>query len=219
MNINIAQARYNMVEQQIRTWDVLDQQVLDLVAQSPREEYLPEKHRNLAYVDTELPIAANRYTLTPKLEARILQELTINKNDKILELGSGNGYLTSLLASLGNHVYSFEPNAELLAIAKTNLRDHEIKNVTIKRGDLTSGWMDDKPYDVIVINGSIPEITDELCHALAIKGRLFTIVGSPPVMEAVLTKRFGKKQFSTTTLFETQTSAFPDTESEEQFVF
>jgi protein-L-isoaspartate(D-aspartate) O-methyltransferase len=219
MDINVEKARYYMVEQQIRTWNVLNQQILDLISASPREDYVSEPHRNLAYIDMSLPLGSDRYTLTPKLEARILQELTISESDRILELGAANGYLTSLLAKLGDHVYSLEPNAALLTLAENNLRSHQINNITIKNGDLNNGWQEYKPFDVIVINGSIPQIPDALCQALNINGRLFAVTGSPPAMEAILVKRLGKNHFSRTTLFETDLPAFPQETEASQFVF
>lgn len=219
MDINVEKARYYMVEQQIRTWDVLNQQILDLISTSPREEYVSDSHRNLAYIDMSLPLGSDRHTLTPKLEARILQELTISASDRILELGSANGYLTSLLAKLGDHVYSLEPDAALRTLAENNLRSHQINNVTISNGDLNHGWQEYNPFDVIVINGSIPQIPDMLCHALNINGRLFAVTGSSPVMEAILVKKLGENHFSRTTLFETDIPAFPQETETEQFVF
>lgn len=219
MDINLDKARYYMVEQQLRTWDVLNQQVLDLVSASPREEYLGEAHRNLAYVDTPLPLGSGRYTMPPKLEARILQELTISANDKILEIGSANGYLTSLLAGLGQHVYSLEPDDALRSMAENNLRNHQVSNVTVNNGDLENGWQQNMPYDVIIINGSIAEIPEALCQSLTNNGRLFAVVGASPVMEAILVKRLSDTHFSRTALFETDLPAFPEQSKNEEFVF
>ncbi len=219
MKTNTAIARRNMVEQQIRPWDVLDQRVLDLIAVSPREDYVPATYREQAYVDIFIPLAPQRAMLTPKLEARLLQELDIDPNDTILEVGSGCGHLTSLLAALGKHVYGIDSDPALLISAQKNLAAHEISNITLEQGDALSGWPQHAPYDVIVITGSVPRIPDQLKAELNIGGRLFVVVGKSPVMEAMLIRRTGKQNWEESTLFETDIQPLTGENPPAEFIF
>lgn len=184
--MDLEQSRYNMVEQQIRTWEVLDQEVLQLLFELPREEFVPAAYRLLAFVDMEIPLGYGEVMLAPKLEARILQELQINKTDQILEVGSGSGYLTALLAKKGDFVYSVEIVPELKTMAEKNLQNHQITNVLLENGDAAQGWPRHAPYDVIVLTGSTPVLPAGFQKSLKTGGRLFAVVGDPPVMQAVL---------------------------------
>ncbi len=152
--IDIEKTRFNMVEQQIRTWNVLDDTILNLLYKIHREEFVPAAYRALAFTDMEIPLEHGAVMLTPKMEARIVQELHIKKTDKILEVGSGSGYMTALLAELGAHVHSVEIVPTLCAMAKINLQTHDITNVTIEQGDASQGWPNHAPYDVIVLTAS-----------------------------------------------------------------
>lgn len=217
--INIEQTRFNMVEQQIRTWDVLDQKVLDLLYKTKREEYVPAAYRNMAFMDMEIPLEHDAVMLTPKMEARIIQELHIRKTDKILEIGTGTGYMTALLAQLGAHVYSVEIEPALLAAAKINLQVHDIHNVTLEQGDGAKGWAAHAPYDVIVLTASTPVLPDSFKNNLAPGGRLFAIVGEEPVMEATLITCIAPDQFHSKFLFETCTAPLKNAMQVEQFHF
>ena len=219
MKTNTAVARRNMVEQQIRPWDVLDQRVLDLIAVSPREDYVPAAYREQAYVDIFIPLTPQRAMLTPKLEARLLQELDIDPSDTILEVGSGCGSLTSLLAALGKHVYSIDSDPALLASAQKNLAAHEVNNITLEQGDALTGWPQHAPYDVIVITGSVPRIPDQLKAELNIGGRLFVVVGKSPVMEAMLIRRTGKQNWEESALFETDIQPLTGENPPAEFIF
>lgn len=199
---NVELARHNMVEQQIRPNNVLDQKVLDVIARSPREDYMPEAYRNAAYCDMSIPLGNDEYVLTPRLEGKILQALQIKPTDKILEVGTGSGHLTSLLAQLGEHVISVELDAGLAATAKNTLAAHDINNVTVEQGDAARGWDAHQPYDVIVLTGSLPLLPDSFRETLTFGGRLFVIVGKSPVMEATLVTRLDEEHWRSEVLFD-----------------
>jgi protein-L-isoaspartate(D-aspartate) O-methyltransferase len=218
-DMEIKTARFNMVEQQIRPWEVFDKRVLDLMGEAPRHEYVPPAYRNLAFADLHIPLANGREMMSPKVEARLLQALEIQPTDKILEVGTGCGYLTSLLAALGGQVISVDTDTGLSAQAAANLSDHGVDNVTLEIGDATKGWEAHQPYDVIVVNGSMPCLPQSLYENLTIGGRLAAIIGKSPVMEALLIQRVGQKSWSDVALFETDLAALPDTEEPQRFVF
>jgi protein-L-isoaspartate(D-aspartate) O-methyltransferase len=217
--MNLEQARFNMVEQQIRPWEVLDQGVLDLLFELPREDFVPEKHRDLAFADLEIPLGYGEVMLAPKLEARMVQELTLRPTDKILEVGTGSGYMTALLARLGAHVVSVEIVPELKAFAERNLGAHNILNVTLELGDAARGWPQHAPYDAIVLTGSTPVLPEAFRASLAPGGRLLAVVGDPPVMTAQLITRVDEHSFSSVGLFETCIPALRNAQQPERFVF
>jgi len=205
--INFEQARFNMIEQQIRPWEVLDQRVLDLLSVVPREDFVPPQYRNLALVDMNLPLGHDQIMMSPKLEARVLQSLDIKPFETVLEIGTGSGYLTALLAKLAKQVYSIEIIPEFIKSAQVKLADHGITNVSLEEGDAAQGWPLDAPYDVIVITGSLPLLPEAFKQALNIGGRLFAIIGDSPSMEAVLITRVGEHQWTEEGLFETDLPA------------
>jgi len=217
--MNIEQTRFNMVAQQIRTWYVLDDNVLDLLYKLKREEFVPAENREMAFVDMEIPLGHGQVMLTPKMEARILQELHIKKTDKILEVGSGSGYMTALLADRGAHVYSVEIIPELKAMAENNLKAHDITNVTVEQGDAARGWAKHEPYDVIVLTASTPVLPDAFQKSLNPGGRLFAITGEDPVMEAVLITCTAPGEFTTKKLFETSTAPLINAQQPVRFTF
>lgn len=217
--MNIEQARFNMVEQQIRPWEVLDQRVLDLLFEMPREEFVPEQHRALAFADMEIPLGHGEVMLSPKLEARMVQELYIQPTDRILEIGTGSGYMTALLARLGHHVFSVEIVPELRAFGEHNLARHNILNVTLDLGDGARGWSRHEPYDAIVLTGSTPVLPKPMLASLAPGGRLLAVVGDPPVMTAQLVTRVGEATYGTVGIFETCIAALRNAMQPERFVF
>ncbi len=192
-----------MIEQQIRTWEVLDQNVLDLIARVRREDFIPEEYRLLAFADTSLPIGHDQVTMPPKVEARMLQALDIKPEDHILEIGTGCAYMTALLASAGRYVTSVDIFAEFTHTASIKLSRHAINNVTLQTGNAIKGWPGHAPYDVIAVTGSLPEITNCFREQLKIGGRLFVIIGTTPVMDARLITRIGENEWSQESLFET----------------
>ncbi|MEQ1779685.1 MAG: protein-L-isoaspartate O-methyltransferase [Nitrosomonas sp.] len=217
--MNLEETRFNMVVQQIRTWNVLDDSVLDLLYKIRREEFVLPANRAMAFVDMETPLGHGQVMLAPKMEARILQELHVQKTDKILEVGSGSGYLTALLAEKGAHVYSVEIVPELKAMAENNLRTHGITNVTVEQGDAAQGWSKHEPYDVIVLTASTPVLPETFLKSLNPGGRLFAIVGEDPVMEALLITCTAPGEFKTTQLFETCTAPFINALQPARFTF
>jgi len=219
MSMDLEHARFNMVEQQIRPWEVLDPKVLDLLFKIKREDYVPEAYRQLAFADLEIPLGHGEIMLAPKLEARILQELGINPQDRILEIGTGSGYMTALLASQGAHVYSVDIVAEFTQSAGSRLARHGIRNVTLETGDAARGWEKHGPYDVIVLTGSTPVLADNFPRSLNTGGRLFAVVGSAPVMEAQLITSAGAGTCGTASLFETVVPALRNAPQPATFVF
>ena len=220
--MELEQARFNMIEQQIRPWDVLDQKVLDLLARIPREDFVPPESRRLAYADTAIPIGEGEVMMHPKLEGRMLQARDLHPTDVVLEVGTGSGYVTALLASETRHVYSVDIHPRLQEAAARRLADHGIENVTLESGDAAQGW--DKHglcYDVIVITGSLPVLPESFQQTLNRGGRLFAVVGEAPVMEAVLLRRVGEHQhdISREDLFETEVPPLRNAPQPRRFVF
>ena len=216
---NAEQARFNMVEQQVRTWEVLDQDVLDLLYVVPREEFVPEKHSALAFSDLQLPIGENERMWEPKLEARVLQELDVHKADRVLEVGTGSGYFTALLAHRAAHVYSVELKPALAAFGRRNLERHGTGNVTLEIGDAARGWERHAPYHVIVLTGSTPVLPQSFLQQLEVGGRLFAIVGEPPAMTARLVSCTGPGAFHSVELFETVVAPLANAEQPSRFRF
>jgi protein-L-isoaspartate(D-aspartate) O-methyltransferase len=201
--MNIEQARFNMIEQQIRPWEVLDPQVLDLLFVVKREDFAPAAYRNLAFADMEIPLGSGQVMLAPKIEAKLLQELAIKKADKVLEIGTGSGYMAALLAARADHVVSVESRPELAETAKQNLTRAGVANVTVETGNGINGWSARGPYDAIVVSGSVPTVPAALLKQLRVGGRLALIVGEAPVMEAQLITCIADGVYNTVNLFET----------------
>jgi protein-L-isoaspartate(D-aspartate) O-methyltransferase len=197
------QARYNMIEQQVRPWDVLDQRVLDVMTTLPREAFVQEKYCSLAFADISIPLGHDQVMMAPKLEGRVLQALAIQPEDTVLEIGTGSGYLTACLAKLGKHVTSWEIFPDLSETAQVSLAEQDIDNVTLEIGDATSGIADDARYDVIAVTGSVPVLQQQFQANLKAGGRLFVITGKPPIMEAVLITRLDADSWAQESLFET----------------
>lgn len=217
--MNIEQSRFNMVEQQIRPWDVLDQDVLDLLFKVRREDFVPEAHQALAFVDMELPIGHGQTMWTPKLEARALQELHVAPTDRVLEIGTGSGYFTALLASRAAEVVSVDIYPDFTASAERKLRAHGFDNVTLHTGDAARDWADDAGFDVIVLTGSTPLLSDALVRRLRVDGRLFAIIGEAPVMEARLITCSAPGATRSVNLFETCVAPLVNAPRPAAFVF
>ena len=221
--MNIEQARFNMVEQQIRTWEVLDQDVLDLLYVVPREDFVPAAWRNLAFSDMEIPLEGGAVNgermMTPKLEARVLQELAVHKSDRVLEVGTGSGYLTALLAHRAAHVESVEIKPVLSEFGRANLQRHALSNLTLETGDAARGWPRREPYNVIVLTGSTPVLPKSWLSQLAPGGRLFAVVGDAPIMTAKLVTCTAPGAWSTVELFETVLAPLANAEQPARFRF
>jgi protein-L-isoaspartate(D-aspartate) O-methyltransferase len=217
--MNVEQARFNMIEQQIRPWDVLDDRVLSLLAEVPREQFVPETLRSLAFVDLCIPLDHNEVMMPPKMEARVLQALAVQDTDTVLEIGTGSGYLTALLAKLAKHVYSVDLQTEFTNSASSKLGRAGIRNVTLETGDASAGWPKHGPYDVIAVTGSCPVLPIVFQEQLKLNGRLFVIVGQDPIMEALLITRTGDSAWARESLFETSIPPLKNVEAPIRFVF
>ena len=201
--MNLEQARFNMVEQQIRPWEVLDQDVLDLLYVVRREEFVPADFRGLAFGDIEIPLGDGERMWPPKIEARMLQALGVKKNERAIEVGTGSGHFAALLAHCVHHVTSVEINPRLKAFGQQNLERQGIDNVTVELGDAAQGWSAHAPYDIIVLTGSTPVLPRPFLAQLKPEGRLLAIVGDAPVMEARLITCVAQGAHRSVNLFET----------------
>jgi protein-L-isoaspartate(D-aspartate) O-methyltransferase len=216
---NIAGARHNMVVSQIRTWDVLDERLLALIEQAPRHEFVPAALRNLAFADMQIPLGHGEVMMAPLVEARLLQALAIAPRDTVLEIGTGSGYVTFLLAQLAHRVHSVEIVPEFAQRASERLAAHGATNVTLEIGDGARGWAAAAPYDAIFVTGSTPILPEEFKKQLKVGGRLAVIVGRLPVMEARLITRVTETSYETRSLFETAIPPLRNAPVPERFVF
>lgn len=217
--MNIDQARETMIKQQFRTWHVLDEPILEVLSRIPREDFVPPAYRNIAFADVPLPLDEGQVMMNPKQEARMLQALQIQPDEEVLEVGTGSGYVTALLANRAKHVYSVEYHARLLEQAREKLAQHGIKNISLEQGDAINGWHARSMYEIIVLTGSVPVLPQTFLDALTVGGRLFAIIGSGPVMEATLITRTGNTQWTKKGLFETELPALINAPRSEQFKF
>jgi protein-L-isoaspartate(D-aspartate) O-methyltransferase len=217
--MNIEQARFNMVEQQVRTWEVLDPGVLDLLYAVPREAFVPPAYRKLAFADMEIPLGEGESMMAPKMEARIVQELALRKTDRVLEVGTGSGYLTALLARCAAHVYSLEIRPALAAFGRDNLSRHGAANVTLDLADGARGDAKRAPYDAIVLTGSTPILPAGLKEQLSPGGRLFAVVGEAPVMVARLITCTAPGAFGSVDLFDTVIAPLVNADRPSRFRF
>jgi len=199
--MDLEQARFNMIEQQIRPWDVLDSAVLELLSVVKRENFVPLAHKALAFVDMEIPLreggARGQVMLAPRVEARLLQDLNVQKHEKVLEIGAGSGYMAALLAHRAQRVISLEIEPELARLARANLQQAGIHNVEVREADGAKGTLVDGPFDVILLSGSVAEVPQQLLSQLKVGGRLAAIVGDEPVMRATFITRHGENSFTT----------------------
>lgn len=216
---NMREARFNMIEQQIRTWEVLDPVVLALLDAVPREDFVSEVQQGLAFADIELPIGAGQTMLSPKIEGRILQALNIQKTDNVLLVGTGSGYLTALIAKLAAHVHAVEIIPELSALASARLQKQGIHNVSLHVADAANGFASAAPYDVIVFTGALQLYPSAVELMLASGGRMFSVVGEMPIMQAILTQRIGAESCRKETIFETCLPPLANAPHANQFEF
>jgi len=221
--MNIEQARFNMIEQQIRPWDVLDLDVLELLVIVKREAFVPLAYRALAFADSEIPLPGGESMLAPRVEARIMQELAVQKHETVLEIGAGSGYMAALLAYKARHVTTVEINPELKALAEKNLADYGVTNVEVAEGDAAQGYtglvQPHAPYDVIVVSGSLPFVPETLLAQLKVGGRMFAVVGAAPAMTAQIITRVSDVSFNTVGVFETLIKPLQNAPAPSQFKF
>ena len=199
-------AKFNMIQQQIRPWEVLDNQVLSVLDEIDRQDFVQDCYKGLAYADCRVPISTGATMFPPTVEGRMLQSLLIEADDKILEIGSGSGYITACLAKLGKQVLSLDINSETLDLARQNIASYEFANVDFEEADAFNCKYD-QAFDVIAVGGTVRKVPENLRQALSIGGRMFIIVGQSPVMQALLITRAGSNEWSTQSLFETDLPA------------
>jgi len=217
--MNFEQARFNMVEQQVRPWDVLDADVLTVMSEVPRENFVPVAYKNTAYTDYAVPIGNNQEMLKPVLVGRLLQALHLQSDEIVLEIGTGTGYLTACLAKLASYIYSVDINADFMPEAQKNLTSLGIDNVTLQTGDAAKGWAERPQYDAIVITGSMPEVPQAYKDSLEIGGRLFVVCGQSPAMHAKLITRVSNSHWSEENILETDLPALENSQPEPEFSF
>ena len=217
--MDFEQARFNMVEQQIRPWDVLDPVVLGLMTTVKREAFVPQQFRTLAFADVEVPLSSSAKMWPPRVEAKLLQELGVKKTDRVLEIGTGSGYFAALLAALATDVVSVEIDRALADSAKRTLQANGVSNVTVEVGDGIKGWAAKAPYDVIVISGAVPAVPAEVLAQLKVGGRLAAIVGEAPVMNAQVITQTTEGVYSTVNVFETVADPLKNIKAATSFTF
>lgn len=217
--MDINQARENMLKQQIRAWGVLSPSILSLLEKIPRESFVPLAYQHLAFADTTVPIGHGQMMLTPKEEAKIIEALQIQKNERVLEIGTGSGYLTALLATQAKHVETVDIFSDFTEQAAKKLAQYNIHNVTLVTADAATGYKKNTQYDVIVISGSLPFLPKGFRHQVAKGGRLFAFIGQPPLMEALLLTYIGNEQWESKVLFETYVVPLVNTVQINSFIF
>lgn len=219
MQSHLEQCRYNMVEQQVRPWDVLDDKVLNTLEQIARDLYVPSQYTALAYADTAIPLNDTQYMMHPIIEGRLLQLLDIQPEDNILEIGTGSGYLTACLAHLGCHVDSVEIDEQLAKKSAQTLLEHGVFNISLSCANGLELPDTKQQYEVIVISGSVAKIPSEFKKALTINGRLFVVEGEAPVMHAHLITRKSETEWIDESIFETVLKPLVNGEAEPEFQF
>jgi protein-L-isoaspartate(D-aspartate) O-methyltransferase len=217
--MNFERARFNMVEQQIRPWEVLDMDVLDVLMQVRREEFVAPSYRSIALSEAVIPLPCGQAMLTPVIEGKVLQAVQVGKKDQVLEIGAGSGYFAALLAARAEWVRSIDIEPELVKLASANLAAAGVHNVVVEEGDGAQGWAKNAPYDVIVVSGGLPMVPQSLLDQLNPGGRLFAFVGEAPVMKARLVTKLGDGQFQTLDIFESLVPTLRNAVKHESFAF
>lgn len=217
--MNFEQARFNMVEQQIRPWEVLDSQVLSLLETIHREDFVPVQHRKLAFADIAIPLDFDQVMMRPKIEARMLQALDLDEDETVLEIGTGSGFVTACLAALAKRVVSVEIFQELHDEALIKLRDKNVANAELFVGDVMNGWQPEQAHDVVVVTGSVSQVPEQFLGWVNPGGKLFVISGESPAMEARLLTRLDVTEWTVESLFETDLPMLVNAEQEPEFEF
>jgi protein-L-isoaspartate(D-aspartate) O-methyltransferase len=217
--MNFEQARFNMVEQQIRPWEVLDGRVLELLETIQREDFVPVRYRKLAFADIDIPLECGQVMMRPKIEARLLQALDIQPDETVLEIGTGSGFVTACLAALAKRVVSVEIHEELHREAAAKLSDKGVGNVELFTGDVMTGWQPEQAHDVVVVTGSVSEVPEAFLGWVNPGGRMFVVRGQSPAMEALLMTRVNVTEWTVESLFETDLAALEGATPKQTFTF
>ena len=219
MNMNFEQARFNMVEQQIRPWEVLDGRVLSLLETVRREDFVPVRYRKLAFADVAVPLDEGQVMMRPKIEARLLQALDLKEDETVLEIGTGSGFMTACLAALSKRVVSVEIHEALHREAAARLADAKVDNAELFVGDAMHGWQPEQAHDVVVVTGSVPEVPEAFLGWVNPGGRMFVISGESPAMEAKLMVRQDVSEWTVESLFETDLPPLVNSVQDPEFEF
>ena len=219
MSMNFERARYNMVEQQVRTWEVLDNRVLDILENIEREDFVPVRYRKLAFADLNILLKFDQIMMKPVVEGRMLQAIELRQDETVLEIGTGSGFITACLARMAKHVVSVEFYAELSAAAARTLKEKEVHNLELFVGDAMSGWQPEQAHDVVVVTGSVRTVPEHFRGWVNPGGRLFIVNGDAPAMEAKLLTRLNASEWREESLFETDLPRLVNSERAPQFEF
>ena len=219
MSMNFERARYNMVEQQVRPWEVLDSKVLSLLEDIQREDFVPVRYRKLAFADLNIPLAHDQVMMKPVVEGRMLQAIDVKTDETVLEIGTGSGFITACLALLARHVVSVEIFEELSDAAQSTLKEKEVHNIDLFVGDVMSGWQPEQAHDVVVVTGSVASVPEHFRGWVNPGGRLFVLTGDSPAMEASLFTRLNASDWREESLFETDLPRLVNSSHSPEFEF
>jgi len=219
MNMNFEQARFNMVEQQVRPWEVLDQRVLELLATGHREDFVPVRYRKMAFADLSIPLDHDQHMMKPVVEGRLLQAVGLQEDETVLEIGTGSGFITACLAQMARWVISVDILAQFSSEAAAKLKEKNINNVEFATGDVMNGWQPEQAHDVVVVTGSVPTVPEHFLGWVNPRGRLFIVCGESPAMEAKLLTRLNATEWREESLFETDLARLINADKKPQFEF
>lgn len=219
MSMNFEQARFNMVEQQVRTWEVLDERVLKLLETTHREDFVPVRYRKMAFTDMAIPLDHGQNMMKPVIEGRLLQSLELKPDETVLEIGTGSGFITACLAQLAKQVVSVDIHAQFATDVAAKLKEKGINNVEFETGNVMTGWQPEQAHDVLVVTGSVPSIPDHFRGWVNPSGRIFVVCGEEPAMEAKLFTKLNATEWREESLFETDLARLIDAEKAPVFKF
>ena len=217
--MNFEQARFNMVEQQVRTWEVLDARVLELLEKTHREDFVPVRYRKMAFADMSIPLDHDQSMMKPVVEGRLLQALELKPDETALEIGTGSGFITACLAQLAKHVVSVDVHEQFSNEVAAKLKDKDIHNVELETGNAMTGWQPEQAQDVLVVTGSVPDVPDHFRGWVNPGGRIFVVCGDEPAMEAKLLTKLNATEWREESLFETDLARLEDAEKAPEFEF
>lgn len=219
MSMSFERARYNMVEQQVRPWEVLDSRILNLFENIQREDFVPVRYRKLAFADLNIPLAHDQVMMKPVVEGRMLQAIQLRTDETVLEIGTGSGFITACLSRLARHVVSVEYFEKLADDARATLKEKEVHNLELFNGDVMSGWQPEQAHDVLVVTGSVETVPEHFLGWVNPGGRMFVVTGSSPAMEAKLLTRLNASDWREESLFETDLPRLVNAERAPEFEF